>query len=316
MSSAEDQAEQLKQPESRFVAWISLMVFSAIAIGAHISWDAYSYDAPDKYVTACTSISMIIGLFSVVSYMVFKEAFVGKYAESAIAFLSMIFWTAGLPVIMNPNNAIAVGKAAVDDTYVFTILNANLYFMAWGAFLSNVYILGHHAKDYGHDLSKIHRKTQFWFLFAMVSIVVMASSTKYKKEFCPTTTTYDCKRTVFGVVLGIFGFVIGMIMCVATRYIGGTIIELIVSAILFVSYCFGVGFITFGGGPGTFIGNLYLFTWGGFGISMSLTMTLVKEVLGLRAMSFGADDSTVPPPPTLDDINNGAGPNGQVTASV
>jgi len=307
MSSADDQGQekQVDEPENRLVAWISLMVFSAIAIGAHISWDAYDIDSADKYVTACTCISMILGFLAVVAHMVANEAFVGKKSESAVAALAMIFWIAGLPVIMNPNNAIAVGKAAVDDTYVFTILNANLYFMAWGAFLSIVYIIGHHAKDYGHDLSKITLKTQTWLLFSVISIVVMASSTKYKKEFCNDgENTFDCKRTVLGVWLGCVGFVIGLGMSYATRIVGGTLLELGVSAVMFISYCFGVGYITFGGGPGTFIGNLYLFTWGGFCITMNLTMTLAKEVLGLRAMSFNAeDDSTVPPPPTLEDID-------------
>lgn len=72
------------------------------------------------------SISIILSLFAVVAHLVDsgKEKFVGTKLEGFVSTLLLFFWVAGLPVIMNPNNDLAVQTIAVGST---TILNTNLY---------------------------------------------------------------------------------------------------------------------------------------------------------------------------------------------
>jgi len=235
-----------------------------------------------------------------VAHFAVGSAFVGTPVEGGIGFLLLIFWVAALPIIMNPYNAIAVSIAEVDDVRVFTILNANLYFFSWGAFLSNVYIIGHHAKDYGANITKTPPNTVSWFGLTMCSIVVLGANTKYLNEFCDDNNmTSDCRRTKYGIALGATGFFFGALMTIMCKCAIEQLYELVVSAILFVMYIFGAGYLTFGGGPGTFVGNLYFFTWIGFMITLFLTQNLLAEVRAGRKM---ATDSNTAPAPSMEDV--------------
>jgi len=269
--------------ENRFLAWTAVACFSAVSLGAHISWDWFYDTAKERWVTAFTSLSMIIAFLAMVAHFVAPDAIIGKPAEAATASLLALFWTAGLPVVMNPDNAIAVGIARVDNMKSFTILNANLYFGCWLAFLSVVYILGGYVRDIGYDITRAPPKTAAWFAITSGSVVVLGSSCKFFYEFCDEdSSTPDCVRTKYGIALGCFGFVLSAIMCLINISLGsaGFMVELVMSFIVFALNCAGIGLITFGWGPGTFLGNLYFFTWLIWGISGYLLLSLVTEFMG------------------------------------
>jgi hypothetical protein len=58
--------------------------------------------------------------------------------------------------------------------------------------------------------------------------------------------------------------------------------DLIASGVFLIMWCFGVGFITFGGGPGSTIGNLYFSTWISFILSIVMFSGNFSEYLSSR----------------------------------
>jgi len=279
--------------ENRFLAWTGVACFSAISLGAHISWDWFYDTAKERWVTAVTSMSMIVAFLAMVAHFVVPSTFIGKPYEAGTASLLIVFWTAGLPVVMNPDNAIAVGIARVDDMKSFTILNANLYFGCWFAFMAVIYILGSYVRDLGYDLTKAPPKTTAWFAITCGSVVVLGSSTKFFWEFCDDdSSTPDCVRTKYGIALGVIGFFLAAGMCAVNVVLGsiGFIIELVLSTIVFTLNCAGIGLITFGWGPGTFLGNLYFFTWLIWGLSGYLLLSLLTEFMGGKSSTTSTSE--------------------------
>lgn len=194
----------------------------------------------------------------------------------------MAFWGVGLPAIMNPNNAIAVDVDEVD--------NANLYFSSWIAFASAVFLAGSVAQEtMGLDVRQAPQKQARWFALAASSMVVLFASVRLHRnkdvQCGGEDTVYDsfqqsfeagtlagtefCKRVNLGISLGVITFLLACAMSFGAALLPfAGLAELGLSAVLLVMWCFGVGFITFGGNlsPGTHIGNLYFSTWISFGL--------------------------------------------------
>ena len=186
---------------------------------------------------------------------------------------------------MNPDNAIAVRVTEVD--------NANLYFSSWISFAAAVFLAGSLAQEtLGLDVRQAPAKQARWFALAASSMVVLFASVRIHRnedvrcEDNPTQDLYDlsqsgqitlagtefCKRVNLGIALGVLTFLAsaGFSFGAALLPFAG-LMELALTAVLLVMWCFGVGFITFGGdlSPGTHIGNLYFATWISFGLTVS-----------------------------------------------
>jgi hypothetical protein len=174
------------------------------------------------------------------------------------------FWSAGLPTIMHPDNSIAV-KAT-------TVYNANLYFFSWAAFATAIFLSSSLAQDMSngvYDLRKTSAKSARWYGLTAASLVVMGSAIRiFKSAECKTYTEATselnpefCPRTKLAVSLGVLGFFFSLVLTYLTHQ-GLTIFaELVSTATLLIVWSFGVGYITFGAGPGTTIGNLYFSCW-------------------------------------------------------
>jgi hypothetical protein len=186
------------------------------------------------------------------------------------------FWGAGLPVIMNPNNAIAVAGE--------TVIDANLYFFSWLSFASTLYLSGSLAQEQmGFDVTKTPPKSARWYGLCASSLVVMGSSVRlFKEEDCNNFNGEFCKRTKFALSAGTIGFFFALVLTFLTQSGLSIIIETAATAIMLVFWCFGVGYITFGSAPGAQIGNLYFATWISFIICVFLFGQCFREVVGAR----------------------------------
>lgn len=182
---------------------------------------------------------------------------------------------------MNPDHEIAVRGIEVD--------NANLYFSSWISFAAAVFLAGSLAQEtMGIDIRNAPSKQSRWIALAASSMVVLFASVRIHRndeancggaEGEGLAGTEFCKRTNLGIALGVVTFVFSLLVSFGSAVPGlnliltlGGLPELVVSAILLVMWCFGVGFITFGGdlSPGTHIGNLYFATWISFGLAVRL----------------------------------------------
>ena len=125
---------------SRRTAWWGLTVFSAICVGAQFSAvnqrkDDFGYEVTraDKWSGSVMIVSMSLAFIACLAHHFFAEHFVDKLPEGFFSVVVLAMWAAGLPAMMNPDNLQAVDERG-------EILNANLYFSAWGSLATAVWI--------------------------------------------------------------------------------------------------------------------------------------------------------------------------------
>jgi len=220
--------------------------------------------------------------------------FVGTMVEGVFAVVLVGFWAGGLPVIMDPDNRIAAASIGLVGG-VTGIVNSNLYFASWICLGQSMWILGHFLqekanKDFVNDTTT---KTAKWYGLMAFSIVLIASCSKYhKNNNCGDTffkDTDQCTRNKFGISLGALGITIGIAMALLTAK--GTLAvmyELIVSTVSLILFTFGVGYMTFGSGPATTIGNQYFSIWLAFICCVSLFSESSREYIATFNKEEGA----------------------------
>jgi hypothetical protein len=220
----------------------------------------------------------------------------------------LVIWAAGLPVIMNPQNSIAVGYTQVE--------NANLYFASWGAFLCILWISGSLGKElYGLDIAGMATplaKTKRGKYYALVaaSLVVLGASIRVFKAFKCTEDAMQqaptCRKTKFAISAGVIGTVdaaLTTLLAASGRMSQPS--EWCGSLVMLIIWCFGLGYITFGSGPGHSIGNLYFATWACFVLSVLLCAESYMEYLGHRERGMGTmneDAEEVPEDLALEEV--------------
>jgi len=186
---------------------------------------------------------------------------------------------------MNPGNSIAVGYT--------DYLDANLYFSSWLACLSAVWIAGDLAKElYGVDVvgmasPKVKSRRGKWYALIATSLIVMGSSVRVFLAFpCSSQAMAKspiCRQTEFAISAGVIGTLFAMVatLCMAKGNFS-QLLDWCSSIVMAIIWCFGLGFITFGSGPGHNIGNLYFATWGSFILSILLVGESYREHMGMR----------------------------------
>ena len=309
----------------RFPAWMTLGIFSAICLAAvNSKVEADERDGNEKWVLACTILSMLVGLAGFAGYLVARSLFVGQAPEMGLVRTNMMMdrtlwrtsnthihtsavhtqtvaaialWAAGLPVIMDPDNGIAVRN--------ITVLNANLYFFSWLALGSVVFISGSLAQEQlGVNVMEIPPHAVRWYGLSASSLVVLGAAVRVFLAV-PCNDTIDaiesgafCKRTRLAISLGVLSTVAGFGMTYATTTKRLSIAaETAVTAVLLVMWCFGVGYTTFGESPGSQIGNLYFSSWISFLLSVFLFGHNFREFVSAR--SAPVEDSTSSDPSAM-----------------
>jgi hypothetical protein len=299
----------IKNPKgSRFQAWAALFIFSCVCLTAHLSPSPTTNCSVD-WVTAALSISLIFSFFGTLAHFFISDKFVGQMLEGGLAFFLLIIWSACLPTIMNPNNNIAVSGIGQGS-----IINSNLYFFSWISFVCIILILGSYGRDVmGSRFKKaISPKTTTWLGLLAASIVLLATASKVHQDVDCVSDVGDlsyCKRTDYAIALGVFGMLapILALVLISMGKINLTI-ETVLSALMFVMFTFGVGFITFGDSrPAASGGNLYFSTWIGFSLSVVLLSKCIHQIHAAQKEKMALKKSATPPP-GLSDIeeNNGS----------
>jgi hypothetical protein len=146
-----------------------------------------------------------------------------------------------------------------------------LYFFSWGSLAACLYLVSSLLQEIRgiNVIQQTDPKTLKWFILLASGLVAMGSASRiFKAGNCSSTLDGSfCRRTKFAVSAGVISFFLSF--CVATMGLVrgldlgflGLLFELIVSGLLVILWCFGVGYITFGISPGHAIGNLYFSTW-------------------------------------------------------
>lgn len=305
------------QNAKRFPLWIGLAVFSAICV---IAVDSELKTASDKWVLAVTVISLLISITACGCYMMARGRFVAKATETAMVrtdctellqayrtrqsffFLSPCFhfcifqvalltgfWIAGLPVIMSP----ALDSAVTDDV----VQNANLYFFSWGSVALVVCLVtsliqethGFNVRDHLNVRSK---KQQYLGLFASSLVVLFASSRQHMDWGCFNGPSF-CRSIKLGITVSVFSAVGAAVLYYRDHYSSMSANSgLIGASAMFMLWCFGVLFVTFGDNPGSKIGNLYFSCWASFLLSLYVFATSFSDYLSNRQAS-GVDPNDV-----------------------
>lgn len=251
---------------SRHIEWFTLTAASVIALVALTSSTGKLKDQAKetKWAASVMSISVALSGLAVFAHMA-KDKFVGTPVEGGLAFIIFGFWAAGMAAIMKPSNDIATTRGGA-------ITNANLYFFSWGAFLMSFVVFVSYLRRHvlGKDKFMTSSKMIQWAILCFMSLVVMSSATRIFEDVnCDVgdvSGTDFCKRTKFGVSLGVISGVIAALFIFVSPFMHD-MISAVTGILLFAAWCFGIGYITFGGvkAPAfNSLGNLYFSTWGSF----------------------------------------------------
>jgi len=294
----------------RFPMWMSLLAFSAVCLAAVTAKYSYKQDrqADVKWTMSVTIISLCLSFLATAMYLVCRAVFVGQIFEMGMVILVLAFWGAGLPVIMNPGNDIAVDNIEVT--------NANLFFFSWLSFACclglSVSLLQEVA---GIDVRQTEAKLARWYGLCASSLVVMGASTRmYSSNICHDSISSGnmfCKRVKLGISLGVIGFVSSAILTYLNQLGLTALYELVATAILLIMWSFGVGYITFGSAPGARIGNLYFATWICFILSVILFGQCFRDVMRSRYGGGGSNDEAAQREQQMESANHMHSPNHQ-----
>lgn len=263
----------------RFPFWIALTALSVICLVAQTASLVGTRSSPGKYVTAVAVLSMLLGCGGVAGYMLIRDKFSGKIPEMVVVGVLTILWGTGLPVAMNPEHAIAVRPGP-------EIHDATLYVATWACFLIVLYMASTLFKDSLDfiDLSQVSTQVVRWYCLAAGGMVVAGSSTRILRTTdCRgdgATLNYFfteiyCKRTKLAIAIGVITFVISFFMAfaLALKIPLPANAEKAVSSTIFILWCFGIGFLTFGDeytSPASTISNLYFASWACFVLTVFL----------------------------------------------
>lgn len=295
---------------ARFHAWAALVVFSSVCLAA-VTSVGYAETAAKKWVLSALSISLIFSFTGVVAYCVpsIKSKFAGEKPEGGLSLLLLIFWCSALPTIMDPSHLLAMAGAG--------IINSNLYFFSWVSFICVLFIFGDYMEETTkHECGKgisCPPKNAHWAGLFAASVVVLASGSQiFSDAQCINFSSSGCQRTAFAVSVGVLGMIFPVIALTMTHLGKLTlIVEASISVVLFILYIFGVGFVTFGTGPATAVGNLYFSIWIGFSIAFFIVSDCFHEYIDSSAET-SADGEEHAPVSVIEDIEQ----TGALTESI
>lgn len=179
-------------------------------------------------------------------------------------------------------------------------MNANLYLASWASFFCIFWIVGALVGEmygifFGNIVkSNVQTRQGKWYALLAASVVVMAASVRVYTAFecdlqvmkaAPTcaASTYAIAASVIATATALLLTLTGCFTSVIARRIEGA------GAVLMVPiWSIGLGFITFGEGPGRSIGNLFFATWAAFVISCLIVAECYRDLMGDRQRSSGS----------------------------
>mmetsp|Transcript_29142 Transcript_29142/g.61338 ORF Transcript_29142/g.61338 Transcript_29142/m.61338 type:complete len:320 (+) Transcript_29142:145-1104(+) len=302
-------AESSVVDRRRLSTWALLALFSALCLTAHETDDQNTKNKQNKWITACTSVSVAFSFLSVVAHVggnALGSMFVGTIAEGIAALILVGMWAGCLPVVMDPSYGLGqmyVGKSAYGAEtadYQATISNANLYFTAWGCGVCALTVLAMYVRERlgGGVTGGGMGYTAKWYLLMLASVVVIIESMRFKKDVCAIeggTEDVTCARNTYGLITGCIGLAISFFISLFSSLGKDSALITTASSFLMAAlYTVCAGLLTFENGPATYVGNHYFSAWAGFFISFAVFGSVLKEFLGVGGQqtttSSGVDD--------------------------
>ncbi|KAG7368851.1 hypothetical protein IV203_031594 [Nitzschia inconspicua] len=273
LSQQQPSSSERTPDQQRFSAWIFLATANIVSIIA-VLLRRHRGTAAEKWSIAIVSISLVFSLLSCLAHQipVARGMFVSEPVELCVSTFLFLLWCAGLAIIMNPSNSIAVG---------FTqIVNANLYVGAWVSFLclfwmqTNLWGERYNYRFAGVWYSHVQTRQGKWQALLASSLVVLSASVRVFRSFECTlpvmTSSPTCHDSRVAIAVSVVASLISILVSLLGCVIPASILQIgeyVGSFLMLGFWCVGLGFITFGEGPGHSIGNLFFATWTAFLLS-------------------------------------------------
>lgn len=207
---------------------------------------------------------------------------------------------------MNPENELAILE-------FYEVNNANLYVSSWGGLITSFVTIVSFVQEKRGVSATVRPST--WGGLCITSFLVMISASRLYQNFdCKDRKDWGgwdesagdegdfvdmldaiCHRTQFAIGAGVISGVIAAVWLLIQLCAPGfraVILEIIISVLMFIAWCFGVGFVTFGNNdraPGADFGNLYFSTWGALVFCGMLVYGAIKRT------GSSSDDGIVAP---------------------
>jgi len=276
-------AVQQQHISRRWTGWIVLFVASLVSIIA-LTLGRPKDTSAQKWAKWIVSLSIVFSFGAIICYHFARAVFLSGPPELALSGIALILWCIGLPIIMNPSNSIAVGYTQ--------IVNGNMYIASWVCFFSIFFVVGDLLSEvYGFNIvatvrPRLQDRNGKWYTLVATSVIVMGASIRVFESFeCnldvmkSAPTCRDCK---FAISAAVIGTVIALFPPLSFLFLHVTLttVELILSVVMVIIWSFGLGFITFGQGPGHSIGNLFFATWATFILSCWIAADCYREWVG------------------------------------
>jgi hypothetical protein len=273
--------QQFSDSSTRFSTWFGLFVLSTV------SFISLAFQSTRSDIAlACISFSMVSSFAGYMSYLKDRGIFVGQKPELYLAGFILALWITGLPVIMNPSNNIAVG--------INEIVDANLYFSSWGAFVCALVLCGNIIREmYGFDIlghvSPIARTRQGrWYILVFSSLLVIIESiVAHIADHCEDEVMRiapRCVKTNYAIGASVTGFMFSAAITLFTFKTGPLQLfhEWTAAFIMLIIFTIDLLYVTVGKGPGSSVGNLYLSTWACFILSILIFADCHLETVANR----------------------------------
>jgi hypothetical protein len=181
-----------------------------------------------------------------------QEYFTGTLWEHGTVMLVLVFWAAGLPNLLDPDNQLAITDFSM-------IKNANLFFSSWFAFIV-VMIMFVQIFPSLVFKDKVSMFASHWIGFGTASLIAMTNAARFWKDVCDSTDEAVCAKTVFAFILGALGGLFAIVFMVFQH----ELIEQMMSILFFAAWCFGVAYLTYNDGPAMFVGIYFFSVWTSF----------------------------------------------------
>mmetsp|Transcript_33612 Transcript_33612/g.81455 ORF Transcript_33612/g.81455 Transcript_33612/m.81455 type:complete len:334 (+) Transcript_33612:41-1042(+) len=278
--------QQVTDTSSRFPVWVSLFVFSCVTMFSMVFHPRHLWTGAWGWAVAVTVMSLMCSFVGYMAYIRMRGIFMGQMPELYLSAFLLFLWLTGMWVIQNPNNNIAVG--------VSSIIDANVYFASWGAFLCSILLCGQAAQEiYGFDVvgrvsPLVKTRAGKWYMMVFSSAAVLVASVRaFLAESCnqdSMSMAPKCNQTKLAIATGVVGTIFAGALTGVTLKSGPLklIYEWNAALVMVVISAFAIAYVTAGEGPGSSVGNLYFATWATFILSILIFTSCHMESIANR----------------------------------
>lgn len=201
---------------------------------------------------------------------------------------------------MDPDNELAVADGG-------GILNANLYFFGWGCLIAGILLAGDWARQANGD--EASATAVQWVCLTASSFVLMGTSTAtYQELGCRAIRRDDdlssstCNRNLFAIILGVSSGVVAAAMIPMKN--APPSCQAVIAVLMLTAWSCGVSYITFNGGPGSTLGNVYFSTWISLYLCVNITTTCITSLVADAQGDNSGEDVEEAGKPDSDDVED------------